>query len=188
MAIEQEQWITMAPRTGKLVDSKGFIVNEADYLAGDVSSASRRGSVYRAFITLIDIAASTTVNVVLNIPSTVEVYGLTQTTTIEGASVTEQNFVAAGAGTVSTSATGYSYNEVVGSTAASTLDQVDTVTTPVARTPAITLPVGNRQQSTQTLGGFQPKFNSANIPVFQYTTGGTIATVKLELSWEEIAV
>jgi hypothetical protein len=190
-----QRLLGLSPRTGMLVKSNGDVLNQADFLElrmlADNNLASRLGYAYRAFYFNPVMPASTTYNLILNIPEGIKLIGLTRTTTIREGTVEDTFGVATGFTGNNYSMLGYNFDEMLDDRSEASLVLPTSVSGFSARTPPnpnISPSTGAvRTPSTQTISAFEPTFDSTHLPVFRYQNMlNNTVWISVQLTWQEL--
>lgn len=158
----------------------------------DVAQASRDGNLYRAFDT-IAIAAGVTVNLVLDIPVGVDVFGFSRFTEVAGGTCQGQFFMVSGFTSSSEIMAGLNFDqrEDNGHPSLSKLHRASAVAGEVAFGPLNEFFVGTsaaaRAPASQTEAGAQPSLDHSSLACFRYTnTSNDTASLNMLLFFQEL--
>lgn len=163
-------------------------------LETDPGLASKYTKLYRGFY-VGTIAAGATLDIVLTIPSGVEVTGFVRTTEIKVETTTSQFLTCTGYTLSGTPKVGKSLDRRQGRKGDSlcSISAATDLTGVIEHSPGFELhvadPAPQRQPSTQTEAGLLPAFDSIEVPAFRYVNQGTeIAQIKMYLVWQETEI
>ena len=188
--------LNLVPRTGRMVSENGGFINEADLMAlkaiEEVSTQSLLGNAYAASWKG-DISQGGSVDLVLEIPSGINVYFHLRQQTVFGSQVIIALRMNPTTGyTAEETVKGFNLDETLGgieSQASIIRTAAPTTGSAFRREDLIVAPGSgnNRTASSATSADAVPKYNQGNRPLLRIqNTGNATSTVIVSLIWAEI--